>query len=366
MKVLQNLLLVALSILGGVIVIEGVLYIADPFEIRVSADKITLPVGRVYEFRNATASPNMDADIVHRKNRLGFRGEDWPRQPERREKWIFVGGSTTESFYFNQDDTWVDQVFRHQKTRHPHLWVNNAGLDGHSSFGHVVLTEGFLIDLKPQKIFYLVGINDVGYDAPNSYDGRLETGEAEDWFRRSTQIGKLITVIKRASKAKSFGLTHDFTGDWANALAHSGRVELSSREREAVLTSHRDVYLPSYRQRVETLIDMTLKNGIEPVLITQPALFGPATDPATGHDLGRVQQALGLDGTTRWQVLEEYNDAVRSLAKQRNVAVIDLARTMPKDTRLYYDWIHYNKAGQAEVAKIVNEALDALYQSPLP
>ena len=68
-----------------------------------------------------------------------------------------------------------------------------------------------------------------------------------------------------------------------------------------------------------------------------------------------------IDGVTRWRVLEAYIDVLRSVADQRGIVLIDLARELPRDSRLYYDWIHYNKAGQAEVARIVSDVIDRRY-----
>src|ERR671929_63597 len=50
------------------------------------------------------------------------------------------------------------------------VWVNNAGLDGHSTFGHLLLTRQALVPLHPKAILYLVGLNDMFTDAPRDFD----------------------------------------------------------------------------------------------------------------------------------------------------------------------------------------------------
>ena len=42
------------------------------------------------------------------------------------------------------------------------IWLNNAGLDGHSTFGHIILFKDYIVKLKPKIILFLVGANDVG------------------------------------------------------------------------------------------------------------------------------------------------------------------------------------------------------------
>ena len=51
------------------------------------------------------------------------------------------------------------------------------------------------------------------------------------------------------------------------------------------------------------------------------------------------------------KVLELYNDVLRSDSSR--IIVIDLARKMPKDSRYYYDFIHFTNEGAEKVAEIL-------------
>jgi hypothetical protein len=57
----------------------------------------------------------------------------------------------------------------------------------------------------------------------------------------------------------------------------------------------------------------------------------------------------GLHGALAWNLLELYNEAVREIGRERWVLVIDLARRIPKDSRLFYDFVHFNNDGSAAV-----------------
>ena len=102
-----------------------------------------------------------------------------------------------------------------------------------------------------------------------------------------------------------------------------------------------------------------------PVLMTQPALFGPGIDPETGVDLSRV--AVGDHrGGLQWQILELYNDVTRQVARDKRVTLIDLAHDMPHDSRFYYDYYHFTNAGAAQVAQIVSEPLQQALRMQFP
>src|SRR4029077_15968937 len=69
--------------------------------------------------------------------------------------------------------TWTDGVARRVLAIDPTAWINNAGLDGQSTNGHLVLLRNFIIALKPTLVVFLVGANDVGLDRSNGYDTAL-------------------------------------------------------------------------------------------------------------------------------------------------------------------------------------------------
>ena len=94
-------------------------------------------------------------------------------------------------------------------------------------------------------------------------------------------------------------------------------------------------------------------NQIEPIFITQPALFGETVDPATGVDLATVQVNGRGNGAVEWTLLERYNDVTRRIGHEAGILVIDLAREMPKDLRLFYDFLHYTNDGSVVVGDTV-------------
>jgi hypothetical protein len=59
-----------------------------------------------------------------------------------------------------------------------------------------------------------------------------------------------------------------------------------------------------------------------------------------------------LNGKGAWELLEKYNDVTRDLGRRHGVLVIDVARRMPKSSRLFYDFLHFTNEGAAEVARI--------------
>jgi hypothetical protein len=94
------------------------------------------------------------------------------------------------------------------------------------------------------------------------------------------------------------------------------------------------------------------------VLLTQPLAVGDAIDPATGVDLRVVADGGDLNGLATWRLMEAYNDVMRDVATANHVALIDLARRLPKDSRYFCDFAHFSNAGARAVGEIVAAGLE--------
>ncbi len=89
------------------------------------------------------------------------------------------------------------------------VWVNNAGIDGCSTFGHDLLLTEHLIPLKPDMILYLIGINDLYQGLYNTQDTFLQTSREyrlRDWASKS-EVFALGLTLYRSYKAVRLDIT---------------------------------------------------------------------------------------------------------------------------------------------------------------
>jgi len=335
----------------------------DPLGQRLRGNTIVLPVGKRYVIEQRHAS-KLEPVIVHTRNALGFRGEDPPRDFDQHLTVVAVGGSTTECMYLSDGTDWPAIVARGLKSSFPSLWMNNAGLNGHSTFGHLVLLRQHLLALRPKVIVLMAGINDIARDDLSAYD-RMQMGP------RST-----MEALSQYSAVASATLNSWRAWDASRAgLLHS-EIDLRSWPQNAerrpdaagLLNFHRLEFLPGYRQRVQLLTRLCREANITLVLVTQPALYGPGIDDETGVDLGRiaVNPDENVNGELAWEILELYNDVLREVGKQDGVFLIDLARRLPRSSRFFYDFLHFTPQGSERVAEIVTPPLCAYLGQRVP
>jgi lysophospholipase L1-like esterase len=349
----KNLLAIWLGLVLAFGALEILLRVFQPVEYRVRGNKITLPRDKKYTFYNNKID-NLDRVIYITRNHLGFRGEMPPKNFAQTLTLVTVGGSTTESLHISDGKTWPDLLGVKLEREFKPLWINNAGLDGHSTFGHLVLMEDYLIQLKPKVAIFLLGANDRGLIDYGTLDKQflkkpaVSTRKAFiDTCASYSEVVNYAVNLNRYAKAHKGGLVHakiDF--------AKLNTLEVDDEKVARILEGHRKHYLKPYAQRLQKLIDVARGHGIEPVFITQPMIYGNVIDSVTGADLGRVDTG-GINGITSWEILKLYNEKLKQVATQNNVLLIDLAAEMPKSSKYFYDTFHFTNEGSRFVAEIV-------------
>ena len=357
-NIFKNLLALYLGIIVSLLLLEIGLRLYNPFETRVKGDRIILPASRQYIFTNKTVS-GIDSNIVHTKNKLGFRGPGIPSKGlDNYLSIISVGGSTTECFYLSDGKDWPAVLQDLLKNSFHNVWINNAGLDGHSTFGHSVLLNDHLSSIRPKVILFLIGTNDVGKEGFSGHvlshvrDG-LRFNSLEVFMKSVSaysEAASLALNTYRYIKARFYGLPHRNID-----IKKLDKITYSEEELEKKTQLHHQKYLPSYRARLMQLVADSRKMNAEPIFVTQPVLFGPSVDPITGVDLGHID-VNGESGRAAWQILQEYNMVLKEVGMEEDVLVIDLAGELERRSD-YYDFTHYTNKGSEEVARILYQHL---------
>lgn len=346
----KRVLAVIIGIIISLIIAEIFLRIYNPIPFRVKGNKIILPCNQTYIIENRTI-PGIDTLIVHTKNSLGFRGPEKPKDFEKYTSILSVGGSTTECYYLSDGKDWVSLLGNKLNKQFKNTWTNNAGLDGQSTFGHLILLEDYISKIRPSYILYLVGCNDVGREDLSEYDSDKLKGYYKsigNWFTKNIEVISFIVNIKRGLSKRNH-LAHSTVN--LNSLEHIPFDSISTKEK----IKKNSVLLFQYHKRLLLLIQKTKQYGITPVLITQPTLVGEGIDSLTGQNLETIKLMSEQGGKDYWLLLEQYNNVTRTLAKEENILIIDLARKLPKNSNYFYDGIHYSNKGAEMVSQIIFE-----------
>jgi lysophospholipase L1-like esterase len=361
----KNILAVILGLSVSFLLLEGLIRIFEPVEFRVKANRIKLPRDKKYHLVNDKTG-KLDEIIATSRNHLGFRGEMPTANFTGSLTIVAVGGSTTACEYISDGKTWCDLLGVKLGRKFKDVWENNAGLDGISSFGNLLLLEDFLIKIKPKILLFLLGANEQGLSDENFWDRGILAKNRDGlalWLAKLTRGSEVLDYavnFYRYYKAKRIGLLNQIVD-----FKHLQPCNTSKERTDSLLQLHKKKYLPACARRLTRLIEVSRAHGMEPVFITQPMVFGEGIDPVTRIDLARVCPQ-NTDGKTLWQVLELYNQVVRDTAGEHGVLLIDLARKLPKTSAFFYDTYHFTNAGCAAVAEILAQVLEPFLAKKYP
>jgi hypothetical protein len=355
----KNILAIFIGLSLAFMITEITLRIWQPIHFRVKGNKIILPVNQKIVIKNNEIN-KLDRIIFLSRNCLGFRGNNPPEKFADYLTIVTVGGSTTECRYLSENKTWTDDLGIILKKEFRKIWINNAGIDGGSTFGHTVLLEDYIIKLKPKVVLFLVGINDVGLADYNIFDDsriinrrymrpdirfyRILLNKSETYF--------FILNLYRYWQGKKMNVQHKKNYDLSKVI----NIDVADAKISELLHLHKGVYLKGYQDRLLKIIEICKDNNIIPVFITQPSLYGQGIDDITGKNLETMQYGNNLNGKAAWKLLELYNDTTRQVSASHDILLIDLARKMPKSYKYYYDVHHYTNEGAQKVAEIIYNA----------
>ena len=164
-----------------VLLLEMVLRIYHPFPNRIKNGRIYLTANRTFYQSNLSVKiPGLDSEIKTHFNSLGFRGPEKLSDYDSSISIIAIGGSTTFCLYLTEGKTWPDLLAKTLGSEFDKVWLNNAGINGHSTFGHQILLEDHIIPLKPKLVIFMIGINDLGRDRLKDENAMLKDSSSKN------------------------------------------------------------------------------------------------------------------------------------------------------------------------------------------
>jgi lysophospholipase L1-like esterase len=367
----KNLLVLLISFILVLGVCELILRVYNPLGFRIKGNKLILPINKKEIIHHENGLGKLDKVVVVERNSLGFRGPEPPGDFSRDLTVVTVGGSTTECLDLAEDKTWPHVLGVNLGKNFKHLWLNNAGLSGNSTFGHYILMQDYLTRIRPKVVVFLVGINDVGLNSERDFDERIHKANYRSLERMLASAAVHSELASAALNLYRFyfpksAMINNQNDPQETDFRKLKDFTVAPAAQAAILREHQEQYLGPYKQRLEKLLAICRAHNILPVLVTQPVLYGNSPDPATGVDLAHKFVAQDMDGATAWQVLERYNNVTRQVGREHGLLVIDLARDLPKDSRSYYDLMHYTNAGAATVGDLIAARLTPYLASKFP
>lgn len=321
-----------------------------------------MPMGRMVD-TSAALGKKSASDERYFINDVGYRGPNFaPVKPKGLTRIIIVGGSTVFDGYRkdespNQTGDWPHLVERLLKAEGFNVEVINAGIPGHASFDALGRLYSQLWIYQPDYVLFYGAWNDIKY------------------FRKLAPETPLISLFEPLDQ-----ISNPFTeyqGFWDRFFSNS-QVYVKIRNRyygwkirvggEGAIPEgkYEDFYPPNavrqYRLDVELIVDACKNIKATPILVTEATLVSPNNSAEERKLIGYQYHLL-----THTALVRAFDDAyavLRSVAREKAVPMLDLAKELNGQSELFSDAVHFSSKGSQEVARRVGEFMLAHLQRP--
>lgn len=211
-------------------------------------------------------------------------------------KIVFLGGSTTECLYMEEDQRFPYLVGRQlESALGKKVNTYNGGVSANESMHSLNVLMNKVLPMKPQMVVFMHNINDL--------------------------------VILRSQG--SYWYPNSLKSHVQNAKTLLTRYEFPDNPHEVIDAE----IIKEFTRNLRTFIAICRIRDIQPVLMTQA---------------NRVEDD---------PLYHQFNEVIKEVGKQEQVLVIDLAAAIPKQTDYLYDSYHYTAKGAALAANTISQQL---------
>jgi len=269
---------------------------------------------------------------------------------------LTLGGSTTNQLYIDDGETWQSHLKEAFRKEGRDVTVVNAGVDGHSSVGHLAVFDKWFPNIATLQARYMlvyVGINDQHLEHQKHHDEMMspEPGRRfRHWVMNNSVFYKWFRVARGHLRAKRAKLIHD---DWHMPDKFTW---VKSQPVSSVWPKESGAF-SEYRKRLENLIKRIRAFGSKAILVTQSRadfrirdgwVYGLADEG--GHLLSRD-----------YEILLRLNDITLDVCRSRKAICVDVAGNVSFVDDDYYDLVHNTPKGTAKIGAYLYEQLKQLF-----
>jgi len=278
---------------------------------------------------------------------------------------LAMGGSTTNELYVGDGYTWTDTLAANFRRSGRAVSVVNAGVDGHSTVGHLESFDRWfplIPGLRARYVLIYAGINDIHlelsenarYDRLRSEDeGTTRWNRVRRYLRDSSALYAAYRSLRGLMRARYAGLIHQQV-DWGRVVW----LEHPEPDTAVPLSGVLERLRGEFGERLGLIVDRARELGSEAIVVTQHR----AGYRRSG---GRLLIARG----DRWSgQLHEYlsqtafNLRAMEVCHAKGAICIDLAGEIEFEVGDFLDYVHTTPQGSRRIGDFLFTRLDALFR----
>jgi lysophospholipase L1-like esterase len=284
-------------------------------------------------------------------NSLGYRSPERPlRKPPGVLRVLCAGGSAAFDIRaLDNDRTWPARLEGELRRRGLPAEVWNAGVPGWTSLENIISLESRDLDLDPDVIVLLQGVNDLQPAAWLPFDRQYEQGHAEPVRRHLGLDLAPLSLVDRSVLVESLNDLLHGPRDALHVLLKVKRVELGTSSRKAIPPAA----FATFERNIRTLLAIAHDRHIAVVLATQ--LTRIRADVA---DSDRALIGIWIPGLAPAAVpaqMQKMNDILRRLSTTAGPRLLDLTTDPGWQDADFDDPWHFSATGSERFARVLTD-----------
>ena len=289
-------------------------------------------------------------------------------KPAGTTRLFFLGGSTTECLLLPEEKTFAALVEDKLTRAFPGKRFEsiNQGISGYLAADSLAVLLYKVLYYQPDTVIVMHGINDMRYGLTPSYDPVRRRGYDKYLYRlnyREPLSASVSGILKHSLffTLIKWRIWNRFFPPEPERFktVFEDLQEKRLRRRQIPFTEpHPSKGLEDFLKNLREMIWVCRGHGVRLLLMTEPSIYTPSVQPEIEKQLWmgliqRVPPPVNLPSPFFYKEMSRFNDALRKLAKEEGVELIDLEKSIPKTAGYFYDDAHFKELGAAKAAEVI-------------
>ena len=278
---------------------------------------------------------------------------------------LFLGGSTTETIYVEEHNRFPSIVERELTDRlNINVAVKNGGVSGNNAMHSLLKLIAVGLEDKPDYAVLMHNINDASilsktgsyWIAPKS--AALVQDNAEIWNQHRLENFNLLILARDIKNILFPNLYAYFKPRLFPGLGPVLAVDEFEILRKELIDPLK--IKAEFRNALISFVELCRTWNVEPVLMTQFNRINE-NEPlfALAYQNDKSDKRMPMNKFV--ELYHDFNEIIRTVAKDRNVLFVDLAKRVPASPKYIYDTVHLNDTGSIMVGNILVEEFAKFY-----
>lgn len=265
---------------------------------------------------------------------------------------LTLGGSTTDQVYIADGQTWQDVLQQRINATGPAapVCIANAGVDGHTTFGHIAAMQKWfplVPGLEPQYYLLYIGINDAALrTAKGGFDESAQASGFVGRIKQSIKSNSALFALVRRSLQTSASDAPVFA---AHKLIYPNDADYTSTASAPDIQTLVQHSSAAFAQRLTALLHAIEQRGGKPICVSQPSIiYKKFADGWRGIPNVFALDGRKFNGLDYRASIHSLNNVMATECKRSGGHYIDL-ESQAFDVSDYYDGVHLSPPGAAKV-----------------